>query len=68
MDEAMKEVISIYSRAAHAGYPWRYGEGRIASNGRTWLSRFQKTSDPDDTQVLFIGLDPETGEYVEERA
>lgn len=61
------EALSIYARANLLGYPWRYGEGRSAADGRTWLTRFQKSNDPNETEVLFLGYDMTTGQFVEER-
>lgn len=65
VDEGLE--TSTYMRATNLGYPWRYGEGRPAKDGRTWLTRFQKTNKPDDTEVIFIGYDMTTGQFVEEQ-
>jgi hypothetical protein len=65
--DTTEKAISIYARATRMGYPWRYGEGRAAADGRTWLTRFQKTNDPNEGDVLFLGYDVETDEFVEER-
>jgi hypothetical protein len=67
MKTTTEEAVSTYMRATRLGYPWRYGEGRPAKDGRTWLTRFQKTNKPEDAEVIFIGYDMTTGQFVEEQ-
>lgn len=52
--------------AVSMGYPYLRGEGRVAADGRTWLSRVTKTSDGSGP-ALFIGWDSVTHKWVVEK-
>ena len=57
---------SVYSKAFSLGYTHRFGEGKIAADGRTWLSRFQQSPDPEARPILFLGYDPDEERWVKE--
>jgi hypothetical protein len=60
-------TTSAYTKATSLGYPYRWGEGRnkdtpicVADQTvihRVWLTRFQKTNDPTETDAVFVGWD-----------
>ena len=59
-----KQQVSVYSKAVSLGYQYRFGEGKLADDGQTWLSRFQKTPDPDTHPVLYLGYDADRCRWV----
>lgn len=52
--------------ATRLGYPYLRGEGRVAKDGRTWLSRVTKTDAP-DSPALFVGWDQAARKWVIEK-
>jgi hypothetical protein len=54
---------SVYSMAVHLGYPYLRGEGKVAEDGRTWLSRITKKADGSGP-ALFVGWDQATRKWV----
>jgi hypothetical protein len=54
---------SVYSMAVHLGYPYLRGEGKVAEDGRTWLSRVTKQPDGSGP-ALFVGWDQVTRKWV----
>lgn len=55
-------MTSVYSKAVSLGYPFRWGEGR--SSGDVWMTRFQKTNEPNDTDFIYVGWDHVNGRWV----
>ncbi len=47
---------SAYSVAASKGYPYIRGEGKLAKNGHTWLSRFTRDA-AGTSDGLYVGYD-----------
>ncbi len=58
-----KKFVNAYSIAVGLGYPYLRGEGRVAADGVTWLSRATKTSSGTGPAV-FVGFHPKTGKVV----
>lgn len=50
-------TTSVYTKAVSLGYPYRWGEGRPTTDNRVWLTRFQKTNEPNDVDIVFVGWD-----------
>lgn len=61
-----KNPSSVYSYAVSLGYPYLRGEGRVAEDGRTWLSRVQKTDKP-DSPAIFVGWDGGSRKWIIEK-
>jgi len=57
---------SSYSVAAGLRYPYIRGDGKLASNGVTWLSRFTKTADGRGP-ALYVGWDDQKKKWVIEK-
>lgn len=61
--EAPENPGSVYSKAVSMGYPYARGDGRTAPDGKTWLSRFTKTTEGTG-HALYIGWNQETKKWV----
>lgn len=59
-------MTSVYTEAVRRGYIYRYGHGKPSADGKTWLSRFQKSPEEDSRPVLYLGYDPDQRCWVEE--
>src|SRR5216684_68320 len=57
---------SVYSMAVSLGYPYLRGEGRVAKDGRTWLSRVTKKSDGSGP-AIFVGWDSIEKKWIVEK-
>jgi len=67
LSERPKNPSSVYSMAVSLGYPYLRGEGRVAADGRTWLSRVTKNADGSG-EAMFIGWDSATRKWIIEKA
>ena len=61
-----KNPSSVFSMAVSMGYPYLRGEGRVAADGRTWLSRVTKHADGSGG-AIFIGWDSVNRKWVVEK-
>lgn len=57
---------SVFSYAVSLGYPYLRGEGKVADDGRTWLSRVTKNADGSGN-ALYIGYDTVKRKWIVER-
>jgi hypothetical protein len=60
-----KNPSSVYAMAVSLGYPYLRGEGRVARDGVTWLSRVTKDSEGRGP-ALYIGYNQTTRKWVVE--
>lgn len=56
LESAINPGQSAYSVAASKGYPYIRGEGKVAKNGYTWLSRFTRDA-AGKSDGLYVGYD-----------
>lgn len=64
--KAAENPSSVFAMAASLGYPYLRGEGRVAKDGVTWLSRV--TKDPEGQgKPIFVGYNQATRKWVIER-
>jgi hypothetical protein len=61
-----KNPSSVYSFAVSLGYPYLRGDGRVAKDGRTWLSRVTKKADGSGP-AIFVGYDQMARKWVIEK-
>jgi len=54
---------SVYSKAVSLGFPYARGDGRTAADGKTWLSRFTKTSEGTGAAV-YVGWDQQNKKWI----
>lgn len=60
-----RNPATVYGKAASLGYPYIRGEGKPSTDGRVWLGRFTKTSDP-SSPAVYVGYDEQHRKWIVE--
>jgi len=55
--------LNVYSKSVSLGYPYLRGDGKVATDGRTWLSRSTKHSDGSGGAV-YVGWDQQSNKWI----